>query len=327
VKADRQVSIEVFAPARLHLGFLDLHGGLGRKFGSLGLTLEELGVELTMEASPSPMATGPGAARALDYLAKAAHALALPAAAAIRLLRLMPEHAGFGSGTQLGLAIAAGLARLHGREVDPAQAAMAVERGARSGIGIGAFAAGGVILDGGRGAMATPAPVIARLPFPPAWRVVLILDPRRAGIHGAAETAAFAALPDFSPELAGHLCRLVVMRFLPALAEEDFAAASTAIGEIQARLGDHFATAQNGRFTSPAVAEALSLAQARGFTGLGQSSWGPTGFVFAESEKSAASLVAALEEALVRAPELQFRICQGRNHGAIIKESPRTKEG
>ncbi len=27
----------MFAPARLHLGFLDLNGGLGRRFGSLGL--------------------------------------------------------------------------------------------------------------------------------------------------------------------------------------------------------------------------------------------------------------------------------------------------
>ena len=25
--------------ARLHMGFLDMHGGLGRKFGSLGLSL------------------------------------------------------------------------------------------------------------------------------------------------------------------------------------------------------------------------------------------------------------------------------------------------
>src|SRR5579872_255850 len=36
-------SVEVFAPARLHLGFLDISGTLGRHFGSLGLTIEGIG--------------------------------------------------------------------------------------------------------------------------------------------------------------------------------------------------------------------------------------------------------------------------------------------
>ena len=31
--------VEVFAPARLHLGFLDLQGGLGRSYGSIGLAI------------------------------------------------------------------------------------------------------------------------------------------------------------------------------------------------------------------------------------------------------------------------------------------------
>ena len=31
--------VSVRAPARLHLGFLDMHGDLGRKFGSLGLSI------------------------------------------------------------------------------------------------------------------------------------------------------------------------------------------------------------------------------------------------------------------------------------------------
>jgi beta-ribofuranosylaminobenzene 5'-phosphate synthase len=41
-------AVRVVAPARLHLGFLDLHGGLGRKFGSLGVTLDEPRTALTV---------------------------------------------------------------------------------------------------------------------------------------------------------------------------------------------------------------------------------------------------------------------------------------
>ena len=43
--------MNVKAPARLHLGFLDMHGGLGRKFGSIGLAVK--GVETSITATYS----------------------------------------------------------------------------------------------------------------------------------------------------------------------------------------------------------------------------------------------------------------------------------
>jgi len=54
---------------------------------------------------------------------------------------------------------------------------------------------GGLIVDGGRGADGGPPPVIARLPYPEAWRIVLILDPSMAGVHGTREVEAFRDLP------------------------------------------------------------------------------------------------------------------------------------
>ncbi len=42
LSAVRQDSVIVEAPARLHLGFMDLSSGVGRRFGSVGLTLESV---------------------------------------------------------------------------------------------------------------------------------------------------------------------------------------------------------------------------------------------------------------------------------------------
>src|SRR5581483_7464123 len=95
-----------------------------------------------------------------------------------------PAHAGLGSGTQLALAIAAGLRRMHGLPLDVRGDAVRVGRGARSGLGIGLFDTGGVIVDGGRGASSDAAPVICRLPFPQDWRILLVLDPACTGVHG-----------------------------------------------------------------------------------------------------------------------------------------------
>src|SRR5260221_6275751 len=175
-RGDGAAEVVVLAPARLHLGFLDLDGGLGRPCGGLGLTMAGLGTRLRRAPARAPAASGPGAARALRYLDQAAAALDLPPGARITIDEASPAHAGFGSGTQLGLAVAAALARIQGARVATADLARAIGRGARSGIGIGAFDSGGFLVDGGLGPGAEPAPVIARLAFPPDWRVLLILD-------------------------------------------------------------------------------------------------------------------------------------------------------
>ena len=43
----------VVAPARLHLGFLDLNGSLGRRFGSIGLAIDRPATELVLSRSHS----------------------------------------------------------------------------------------------------------------------------------------------------------------------------------------------------------------------------------------------------------------------------------
>jgi predicted sugar kinase len=69
-------------------------------------------------------------------------------------------------------------------------------------------------------------------------------------------------------------------------------------------------------FTSKPVEElAMRLAEA-GAVGIGQSSWGPTGFAFAPSQAAASAMV---ETVRADAPAgIEIRIASGRNHGASI---------
>jgi beta-ribofuranosylaminobenzene 5'-phosphate synthase len=327
IDASPAARVEVAAPARLHLGFLDLNGGLGRNFGGVGLAIEGFATRLRLSpgegvADRGIAVQGPGAERAGECLARACLAFGLAQNYRLVIESAIPPHAGLGSGTQLGLAVATALARLRGVALSTTALAMVVARGARSGIGIGAFERGGLLVDGGRGPAARqgkrPAPIIARLDFPPAWRLLLTLDRAREGLHGAAEKEAFAALPPFAEALAERLCRLLAMRLLPGVADADFAAASAALGEVQSRLGDYFAPAQNGPYRSPAVAAAQDWLAAEGLVGLGQSSWGPTGFALIESPEQGAALLRAARERFKDQPSLEFRLVEGRNRGAEI---------
>ncbi len=198
---------------------------------------------------------------------------------------------------------------------DPEADAVLLGRGARSGIGIGLFTQGGLVVDGGRGAAPTPPPILARVAVPPEWRILLVLDRAAHGLSGQFERDAFAQLPPMADATVGQLCRLVMMAALPALAEADISRFGGAIAEMQALVGDHFAPAQGGRFTSRRVAAALAGLAEAGAHGVGQSSWGPTGFAFATSEAEACRLKAAIADRAAAAG-LDIMVRRALNRGA-----------
>jgi beta-RFAP synthase len=303
--------------SRLHLGFLNPGSPHGRQFGSIGLALDAPATEITLRRAEAISASGPDAARAAPYLARVLAGLDIAPGHALRLRQAVPAHAGLGSGTQLALAVAAAVRCLHGCAQDVRADAALLERGARSGIGVALFEQGGLVVDGGSAPDATmPPPLLARLAFPPAWRVILLLDPAARGLSGPPERAAFAALPPFSDAASAALCRLLLLQILPAVVEADLAAFGDGIAQVQAALGSHFSKLQGGRFSSPRVAAACAALARDGAVGIGQSSWGPTGFAFAHAE-TAAAMVARLTRSGA-ADGLDVRVCAARDTGATI---------
>lgn len=313
-------SVAVYAPARLHMGFIDLHGGLGRRFGSIGLTLEQIGTRVRVARAPAIRALGPGAERAAACAGRLAQAWGIRGGARITIERAIPEHIGLGSGTQLSLAIGRALSALWGVDCDTRAIAALADRGARSGIGIGAFEQGGLLVDGGRRVGGGVPNIIARLAFPDEWRVLLVLDRGGVGRHGEAEVSALRALPPFPENDAAHLARCVLMQALPALAEADLPAFGAAITALQQRVGDHFAPVQGGRFSSPDVAAALDWLAAHGAQAVGQSSWGPTGFCVLPDAAAATALVEAARAEFASREALEFRVLAARNRGAEIEQ-------
>ena len=310
--------VTVTAPARLHLGFLDLNGATGRRFGSIGLAISGFKTQVSVAPAEQMRISGPDSDCVLAYVNAMQRAFDLGPAYDVRVEELVPRHAGLGSGTQLALAIAAAMRRLHELPLDLRGDAVRLGRGARSGAGIGLFQRGGLVVDGGRASAGGPAPIISHMAFPDRWRVLVVLDARRQGAHGTDEATAFAGLPPAPDTDAAHLCRLLVMKLLPAIAELDLAGFGAALEEMQGRLGDYFAPAQGGhRFVSADVAAALELLRRAGAVGIGQSSWGPTGYAFADSPEAANQI---LDEARRHSEcrGVDIRICRGLNGGADI---------
>jgi beta-RFAP synthase len=337
-----QRSSRVQTPSRLHFGLLSLasfdtvwpgrDGGPGvpaRRFGGAGLIIDSPGVVLDATPAASWSAEGPLADRALAFARRFAESLTAGAGRQplsphrIRVERAAPEHAGLGTGTQLGLAVAATLARSAGLDLSAAELARRVGRGLRSGLGVHGFARGGFLVDGGKRDGPGLASLVAHAPFPEDWRVVVVLPGDNPAPHGPAEHAAFARLVD-RPAETDALCRLVLLGMLPALAERDFPAFGAALHDFNARAGGLFAAAQGGTYAGPHVAAAVAFLRGAGVRGVGQSSWGPAVFAVVGDPEEAEAL-ARRTAAHLGLPAGRAFVARGSPGGAFF--SPQRHKG
>jgi beta-RFAP synthase len=285
------VRVTVEAPARLHFGVLDLRGHLGRRFGGIGAAVPVPSVLL--EATPDQRLTaeGPDAGRVLEFATRYSEAAGLQAGAHFRVQRMIPPHAGLGSGTQLALAVARALAELYTLPSDPQVLARQVGRGQRSAIGTWTFALGGFVLEGGRRLSGEGvAPLISRLPIPPRWRAVIAIPETQPGLSGDAEAEAFRQLPPPEEREVERVAHLVLMQLLPALADADLTAFGAALTTVQQITGGWFAAAQGGPFAAGPTRDLVDRMASFGALGVGQSSWGPTVYGLVPHEDAARDL-------------------------------------
>ncbi|MBA3478679.1 MAG: beta-ribofuranosylaminobenzene 5'-phosphate synthase [Lautropia sp.] len=317
-------AVVVHASARLHLGFLDPGASLERRFGSIGMMIE--GTATVVRLAPADVQLFGAGAHARHELDRARRIVAQLQSATrrhapleVRILEALPAHVGLGSGTQLALALGRAFSGLYGLGMSTPELARLLDRGGRSGIGIAGFDHGGVLVDGGPRSGAAAPPVLARFDFPEEWRIILAGDPALSGLHGEGEMSGIARLSRFPQHQAAHLCHQVLMMIMPALAEREFAPFAKGLSEVQRVLGEYFAPAQGGVYTSPGVGRLMRWIGEHHLAAVGQSSWGPTAFAILPSASQAQEVLASARGAGVVDCGIEANIVAGRNRGALLE--------
>jgi beta-RFAP synthase len=286
--------------------------------------VEDPGVVVEGETAPEWTFEGPLAPRAVELARRMRGQVglesAMPDGAAIRVLSAPAEHVGLGVGTQLSLAVARLLLSLGG-DHDPSHETLAflAGRGRRSGIGLHGFFHGGLIVDGGRRNDAKPPPLVARLPFPEDWSILIVQPPGPRGRHGHDELKAFSELPPLPERVTERLCRLVLLGILPAVVELDLETFGRALIELQHHVGTAFAPVQGGLFASPQSDALIKELGRLGLAGAGQSSWGPTIYAFGTVSERDRSRIAARILDRWGLPPASLRWTRAANHGAILE--------
>lgn len=310
----RVVSVTTYG--RLHLGFFNLSQQGPRQFGSVGVAIDAFQTTLTIGVGPQQSPLDPWVSRIVQqHLAACGVAVELN----VTIKQAVPRHGGLGSGTQMALAVGAAVNTLLGLPVNAAKIAVMHQRGARSGIGIATFEHGGCVVDGGRGPDTAVPPLIAHHAFPSDWHFLLIVDSSRAGLHGQGEKTAFKQLEPQSLAATQAIQQQLLSQGLPALIEQDFAQFSRFLGDLQAYNADYFAPAQGGAYASARVATVLQSVKKQGYTGIGQTSWGPTGFVLLPSRAEAIAMQMQLLHAYANDASLGFIVTAAMNQSANIE--------
>jgi beta-ribofuranosylaminobenzene 5'-phosphate synthase len=313
------VKVYVKTPARLHLGLIDLNGDLGRLFGGLGVGIDRPNVILEAQRSERLGVTGEKTEQVKTLAKRFLETYNVKANASIHVKQAIPEHAGLGSGTQIALAVATALAKLFGVKASVPELAEAMGRGQRTSIGTAIFEQGGFVVDGGKSTSRNRFPAtIFRQPFPHDWGFVVAVPNANKGLAKNEETAAFKALSPMKAEDAGKVCRLTMMKLLPALVERDIKSFGEALTQIQIVVGEHFAEVQGGTYSSQTATEGIALMQKLGAYGAGQSSWGPAFYGLTQKEK-AKEIKLKVKAFLSEGVGGQVFIAKANNRGAYIK--------
>jgi beta-RFAP synthase len=288
--------LSVTAPGALWPDRLSQPTVPSRQFGGVGLMVESPGIHLSMRTAPAWSAEGPLAERALTFARHFAEQIQAERDEAfppqhILIEQAAPEHAGLGTGTQLGLAVGRALAEAWGLHLDVPTLARRVGRGRRSALGVHGFERGGFLVEAGKRDPDALAPLLAQVPFPTAWRIVLVIPSRLRGISGRGEVEAFAQLAGCA-DLArtNALCRLVLLGLVPSLIEADWQGFGEALHDFNARAGEAFAPVQGGVYSHAFVADVVAYVRRQGIPGTGQSSWGPTVFAIVPDQERARDL-------------------------------------
>ena len=302
-------TIEVCTPGRLHLGMISFGNPAVRSFGGVGVMVEGLGMGVRLKPAAALTASGPLADRAAAFARQCADAWSLgDVSCEVSVTAAPPAHVGLGSGTQLALAVAAGMRQLFLADEqlqtekrftteEAFHLAAAVGRGKRSCVGIYGFAGGGLISEAGRlpdDPAEQVSPLVARVALPEAWRCVVLIHRDAEGLHGEAEKAAFARLSSVPAEISTELARIAADELVPAAHRGGFAAFSDALYRYGRLAGKPFEPESSRLPFHDAIGSLIELVGQCGVRGAAQSSWGPAVMACCESAAAAEDLVTQL---------------------------------
>ena len=294
----------------MHFGIIDMRGDMGRIHGSVGVSIKHPRLKLEIKKSTEDKITGARSERASEVITRLRELYDIPLGLELTILEDIPEHMGFGSGTQLAIALGTAVSRMFNLDLTMEEIAVNLERSRRSGIGSHGFVHGGFMVDVGHSVKHpnTVPPLIYRCDFPDDWKFVVCVPKINRGYYGEKELNAFKNLEPPPADLVSSAARLVLLQMVPSIIDRDIVLFGDAMTKLDTMFGDYWAKVQGGTYSHPRIEECVNKLLEEGAYGAGQSSWGPALYGLTDSMKQANQLLGVMEE----------YVNEGENSGSVF---------
>ncbi|MFP3227535.1 MAG: hypothetical protein RXQ71_01895 [Caldisphaera sp.] len=308
----------ISAPSHVHIGNIDLNGSLGRKYGTLGFTLENPRLVLKLSLSDKDYAKNQ---EIINYISIYKEYLDCNKNFYAEIIEDIPKNVGLGRTTALALTIGFGINYLCNKKASIDELAKLTNRGNKnSGLGVNSFKYGGFIIDGGvkennvaplifKGIVPDNLRIVAALPEKPIKKILELKQ------H---EEEILSNLPTMEESFSSYLSRLVLMKIMPSFVEGDFKSFGEGLLEFNSSLGKYWKKYQDSIYCCKEVEEIINKLKDLGALCGCQSSWGPTSYGLFDYKKS--------DEAFETINELVKRLGGGKvwvtkvdNTGAFLK--------
>jgi len=318
--------MKLFSPARIHLGFLELDQTLPRFFGSVGLTVSNFCFEVHISKSKNLSIVTEHKhlkKKTLEIFLKFKKKYNVNFCK-INIKKIIPSHVGLGSGTQFSLTIGYLISKFNNLNVSIDEIALFLNRGNRSGIGLQSFKQGGFTIDIGKKKGTNNIPLkLMNIKWPQDWKIILLFDLKGENIFGENEINKFKEVNKRYRSKFNYNYSTLFLKILPGIMEKDFKSFAEGIQLIQSNMSKIFYK-NSKKFSSENINYIFDYLRNKKITGFGQSSWGPTGFIFCENSKKRNQLLNSIEKyiTLKKLNGVNIVKVNGRNKGKfLVKDS------
>ena len=314
--------MKLFSPARIHLGFLELDQTLPRFFGSIGLTVSNFCFEVQISKSKNLSIITEHKnlkKKTLEIFFKFKKKYNVNFCK-INIRKIIPSHVGLGSGTQFSLTIGYLISKLNNLNISIDEIALFLNRGNRSGIGVQSFKQGGFTIDIGKKKGTNNLPLkLMNIKWPQDWKVILLFDLKGENIFGENEANKFKDVNKRYRSKFNYNYSTLFLKILPGIMEKDFESFAEGIQLIQNNMSEVFYK-NSKKFSSKNINHIFDYLRNKKIMGFGQSSWGPTGFIFCENSKKRNQLLNLIEKyiTLKKLNGVNLVRVNGRNKGKFL---------
>ncbi len=302
--------VKIITNSRLHFGFLNLKSQETYSFGGMGLSIDKYPTTITVTKARKFKSN---LSEVLNKKIKKFFLInKLNSNIQIDCIQKPESHIGLGSGTQLTLAIEEALNKIYELKYTNCEI---FKRAYRSGIGYNSYNNGGFIVDSPKRDLNNNK-IIFKCNFPKHWKIILLFDRNMKGTYGKKEEKFF--LSNNISSIRKKLSDITLNEIIPSVIYEDFDIFARSLTQFQKLNSSFYTSIQKSIHLSTDIADIIKKIRSNFNIASGQSSWGPTSYMFTDSRNDLKEIISILDREISMYNNLSYNVVSAKNNGRKI---------